>query len=319
MTEVAYALASEEHDARTLIEIAKRAERAGFRSVWISDHYHPWTDRQGQAPFVWSVIGGIATTTDLAVTTGVTCPTTRIHPAVIAQASATSSNLLPGGRFRLGVGSGEALNEHILGDRWPPPDIRIAMLAEAIDVIRKLWTGDVVTHRGEHYTVENARIYTRPDGEVPVLVSAFGPAALAVAVERGDGWVTTGPDAALLERYRSAGGRGPACGALKVCWGGDEAAARELAHEIWPTSGVPGQLHQDLPTPAHFEQAASTVTEEQATEGTPCGPDPERYVEAFRRYVDAGFDEVTITQIGPDQEGFFRFYERELRPRFAGA
>jgi G6PDH family F420-dependent oxidoreductase len=315
MTEVTYALASEEHDARSLIAIAQRAEQAGFRSVWISDHFHPWIDRQGHSPFVWSVIGGIAATTELAVTTGVTCPTFRIHPAVIAHAAATSSNLLPGGRFRLGVGSGEALNEHILGDRWPPADLRLDMLIEAIDVMRQLWTGEQVTHRGTHYTVEAARIYTRPDGDIPVLVSAFGPLALTVAAEHGDGWVITGPDAEMLEQYRAAGGTGPACGALKVCWGEDEAAARKLAHELWPTSGVPGQLHQDLPTPRHFEQAASVVTEAESNKGTPCGPDPEVYVAGLQPFFDAGFDEVSLTQIGPDQDGFFRFWENELRPR----
>jgi G6PDH family F420-dependent oxidoreductase len=315
MTELAYALATEEHDARTLIAIARRAEQAGFRSVWISDHYHPWIDRQGHSPFVWSVIGGIAATTGLQVTTGVTCPTVRIHPAVVAQAAATSSNLLPDGRFRLGVGTGEALNEHILGDRWPPSDVRHEMLAEAIAVMRTLWTGEQVTHRGRHYTVESARIYTRPDGDIPVLVSAFGPRALTVAIEHGDGWVTTGPDADMLARYRAGGGTGPACGGLKVCWGDDEAVARKLAHELWPTSGVPGQLHQDLPTPRHFEQAVSVVTEAASTKGTPCGPDPEVHVAGIRAFVDAGFDEVSVTQIGPDQEGFFRFWEREVRPR----
>jgi G6PDH family F420-dependent oxidoreductase len=317
MTELAYALSSEEHDARTLVAVAQRAEQAGFRSVWISDHFHPWIDRQGQSPFVWSVIGGIAASTDLTVTTAVTCPTVRIHPAVLAQATATSSDLLPEGRFRFGVGSGEALNEHVLGDRWPPPDVRLSMLVEAIELIRRLWTGDMVTHRGAHYTVENARIYTRPDGEIPIVVSAFGPKALRLAAEHGDGWRTGGSGAEVLARYRSAGGKGETYGAMKVCWGDDEDNARKLAHEIWPTSGVPGQLNQDLPTPAHFEQAASNVTVEQATEGTPCGPDPERYVEAYRPFVDAGFDEVGIAQIGPDQEGFFRFYERELRDRLA--
>jgi G6PDH family F420-dependent oxidoreductase len=315
MTELAYALSSEEHDARTLVDTAKRAEAAGFRSIWISDHFHPWIDRQGQSPFVWTVIGGIAATTDLMVTTAVTCPLIRTHPAVIAQATATCSNLLGEDRFRFGVGSGEALNEHILGDRWPPAGVRLAMLAEAVELIRELWRGDDVTHRGEHYTVENARIYTRPAGDIPILVSAFGPAALRVAAHHGDGWVTTGPDGEMLERYRSAGGTGPALGAIKACWGEDEGTARKLAHEIWPTSGIPGQLHQDLPTPTHFEQAAELVTEEAATRGTPCGPDPERYVAAVRPFVDAGFDEVAITQIGLNQEGFFRFYERELQPR----
>lgn len=317
MTEFAYALSSEEHDARTLVATAQRAEQAGFRSVWISDHFHPWIDRQGQSPFVWSVIGGIAATTELTVTTGVTCPTMRIHPAILAQATATCSNLLPEGRFRFGVGTGEALNEHILGDRWPPADLRLSMLEEAVDLIRRLWSGEQVTHRGEHYTVENARIYTTPSSEIPIVISAFGPLALVVAAEHGDGWMTTGPDADMLRQYRDAGGKGRTYGAIKACWGEDEGTARKLAHEIWPTSGVPGQLSQDLPTPTHFEQAAANVTVEQATEGTPCGPDPDRYVEAFRPFADAGFDEVAITQIGTDQEGFFRFYERELRDRLA--
>ncbi len=317
MTEFAYALSSEEHDARTLVATAQRAEQAGFRSVWISDHFHPWIDRQGESPFVWSVIGGIAATTELTVTTGVTCPTMRIHPAILAQATATCSNMLPEGRFRFGVGTGEALNEHILGDRWPPADLRLSMLEEAVELIRRLWSGEQVTHRGEHYTVENARIYTTPSSEIPIVISAFGPLALVVAAEHGDGWMTTGPDADMLRQYRDAGGKGRTYGAIKACWGEDEGTARKLAHEIWPTSGVPGQLSQDLPTPTHFEQAAANVTVEQATEGTPCGPDPDRYVEAFRPFADAGFDEVAITQIGTDQEGFFQFYERELRDRLA--
>ena len=314
MTEIAYALSSEEHDARTLVNVARQAEAAGFRSLWISDHYHPWIDRQGQSPFVWSVIGAIAATTELTVTTAVTCPLIRIHPAVIAQATATSANLLPG-RFRFGVGTGEALNEHILGDRWPAVDVRLDMLTEAIEVIRSLWTGKTITHRGEHYTVEHARIYTTPDDTISVLVSAFGPEALEVAARIGDGWMTTHPDAEMAERYQELGGTGPVLGALKVCWGPDEADARKLAYELWPTSGIPGQLSQDLPTPAHFEQAASIVTEEAATEGVPYGPDPERYVEAVRSYAEAGFDEVAMTQIGPDQDGFLEFYERELRGR----
>jgi G6PDH family F420-dependent oxidoreductase len=238
----------------------------------------------------------------------------RIHPAIIAQAAATAAVQLDG-RFVLGVGSGEALNEHILGDRWPPADLRLDMLAEAVEVIRTLWTGRQVTYRGLHYTVENARLYTAPEDPIPVVVSAFGPRALALAAEIGDGWVTTSADPEQLATYRDKGGSGPAIGSFKACWGEDEAACRRLAHELWPTSGIPGQLHQDLPTPAHFEQAAQTVTEEQATETTPCGPDPEPYVQAFREYADAGYDEVAVTQIGPDQEGFFRFYESELRSR----
>src|SRR6186997_734236 len=154
MTEIGYFLSSEEHGPRDLVRFAKMAEYAGLRAAWISDHYHPWVDRQGQSPFVWSVIGGIAQTTQqLRLGTGVTCPTMRIHPAIIAQAAATAAAMMPG-RFFLGVGTGENLNEHILGDHWPPHDLRLAMLEEAVDVIRLLWQGGTQTHRGCHYVVE---------------------------------------------------------------------------------------------------------------------------------------------------------------------
>ena len=275
MTELAYAVSSEEHDARTLVAIAQRAESAGFRSVWISDHYHPWIDRQGESPFVWSVIGGIAATTNLTVTTGVTCPTVRIHPAIVAQATATCANMLPGGRFRFGVGSGEALNEHILGDRWPPADLRLDMLAEAVEVIRTLWTGRRGDLPGPPTTRSRTPGSTRaPRTRSPWWCRPSVPGPSRFAAEIGDGWVTTSADPDQLATYRDKGGSGPAIGSFKACWGEDEAACRRLAHELWPTSGIPGQLHQDLPTPAHFEQAAQTVTEEQATETTPCGPRP---------------------------------------------
>src|SRR3954463_6812384 len=181
MPSVGIFLSSEERSAPELVDLAARAEQAGFRRAWISDHFHPWTDAQGQSPFVWSVLGGIAAaTSELAVTTAVTCPTVRIHPAIVAQASATTATLMPG-RFTLGVGSGEALNEHVVGDRWPDADTRLAMLEEAVHVIRRPWTGAWVDHHGEHYDVVHARLYSRPDAPPPVHVSAFGPKAAAVA------------------------------------------------------------------------------------------------------------------------------------------
>ncbi|HEX8805018.1 MAG TPA: TIGR03557 family F420-dependent LLM class oxidoreductase [Acidimicrobiales bacterium] len=313
MTEVAFFLSSEELDAPTMVATAGEAEAAGFEHVWVSDHYHPWVDAQGESPFVWAVVGGIGATTQLTVTTAVTCPTMRIHPAIVAQAAATASTLLPG-RFRLGVGSGEALNEHILGDRWPPTDLRLSRLAEAVDVMRKLWTGETVTHRGEHYTVENARIYSGPAAEIPVPVSAFGPKALEVAISHGDAWMTSGPDTELLGTWRQRGS-GPALAMVKVCWGPDEAKARRLAHERWPTSGLGGELSQELATPAHFEQASANVTEEDVAGKIACGPDPERHLAALQPYLDAGFDEIAIAQVGPDQRGFLDFWVRELRPR----
>jgi G6PDH family F420-dependent oxidoreductase len=316
MAEIGAFLSSEESSPRALVSQAKLAEEAGMRSVFISYHFHPWIDRQGESPFVWSVIGAISASTSHKVTTGVTCPTIRIHPAILAQAAATSQILLEG-RFVFGVGSGEALNEHILGDRWPPVETRLKMLEEAIDVIRKLWEGGIVNHHGEFYTVENARIYSLPDAPPPIAVSAFGPKAADAAARIADGFVTVKPDGELLDRYRRQGGRGPSIAALKVCWDQDEGQARKLAHELWPTEGVEGQLSQELPMPSHFESAAAKVTEEMVAEAVPCGPDPEVHLTAIRKYLDAGFDEVYVNQIGPDQEGFFRFYAQELRDKLA--
>jgi G6PDH family F420-dependent oxidoreductase len=312
MTEIGYFLSSEEHDGRTLVATARQAEDAGFRSVSISDHYHPWTDDQGQSPFVWCVIGGIAATTDLRVMTAVTCPTVRIHPAVLAQAAATAAEMLPD-RFTLGVGSGEALNEHIFGDHWPPAEVRLEMLEEAIQVMRELWTGDQVDWRGKHYTVEAARLYTLPDAPPPVLISAFGRKAMDLVVSRGDGWITTSPDTELMQRFRQRG-KGRAVATVKVCWGEDEADCRKLAHRMWRSSGVPGELSQVLPTPAHFEQASELVTEDMVAEKIACGPDPERHLQGIQPYIDAGFDEVHVNQVGPDQAGFFEFYRKELQP-----
>jgi G6PDH family F420-dependent oxidoreductase len=317
VTEFGYFLSAEEHGPTDLVDFAQMAEQAGFRGVLISDHFHPWTDRQGQSPFVWSVIGGIAATTRLWLTTGVTCPTVRLHPALVAQAAATSQLMLDG-RFRLGVGSGENLNEHILGDRWPPADVRLEMLEEAVDVMRALWQGGMVTHHGRHYTVENARIYSLPDKPPPVLISAFGPKALTVAARIGEGFVSTAPDRSTVQSYREHGGRGPTVAAVKVCWAQDEDSAKKLAYDLWPTTGVPGELNQELPMPGHFEQAVQTVTEEMVTDKIACGPDPERHAEAIREYADAGYDEVYISQIGPDQSGFFRFFANEVRPLLEG-
>ncbi|MBW3626399.1 MAG: TIGR03557 family F420-dependent LLM class oxidoreductase [Actinobacteria bacterium] len=314
MSEIGYFLSSEEHSPSALVRYARQAEEAGFASAWISDHYHPWTDEQGEASFVWCVIGGIAATTELRLTTGVTCPTVRIHPAVMAQAAATAAEMMPG-RFRFGLGTGENLNEHILGDHWPPAPVRLEMLEEAVEVMRRLWTGSMVNHHGPHYRVENARIYSLPDEPPPVPISAFGSKALALAARIGDGFVSTTPEADMVQRYRAEGGTGPAMAGMKVCWATDEAAARRTAHRLWAQAGLPGELSQELPTPAHFEQASSLVTEDQVAESIVCGPDPERHVAAIEQYFEAGFDEVYVCQVGDDQEGFFDFYRSELRPR----
>jgi G6PDH family F420-dependent oxidoreductase len=313
---IGYFLSCEEFGPRALVEQAQLAQRAGLDRVWISDHYHPWIDEQGESPFVWSVIGALAAAAPgLHVTTGVTCPTVRMHPAVIAQAAATSAVLLEG-RFRLGVGSGEALNEHILGDHWPEAAVRLEMLEEAIEVMRGLWQGRQYSHRGTHYTVENARIYTLPDEPPQILVSGFGPKSVDLAARAGDGYCSTMPDAELLRRFRDGGGGDKVAQAgTKVCWGPDEAECVETAHRLWPNEGLPGELAQVLPTPAHFEQATQLVTEEMIAESVPCGPDTDRIVATFQEFADAGFDELYVQQIGPRQEEFLDLLARDVLPR----
>jgi G6PDH family F420-dependent oxidoreductase len=314
MTTFGYALSSEEHSAPDIVRFARAAEDVGFRDVMVSDHYHPWVDAQGQSPFVWSVIGGIGATTELRVGTGVTCPTMRIHPAIIAQAAATAATMCRGGFF-LGVGSGENLNEHILGDRWPEAEERLAMLEEAVGLIRTLWEGETTSWDGEFYKVDNARIYSRPQAPPLITMSGFGPKATELAARIADGFVNTSPDGDLVRSYRDSGGSGPIQAMAKVCWNESEAAARKLAHEIWPNSGLAGELAQELKTPAHFMQAAQLVDEERATSSHSMGPDPEVHVAELQEYVDAGFTEVYVQQIGPDQEGFLRFWKGELAPR----
>jgi G6PDH family F420-dependent oxidoreductase len=314
VTAIGYALSSEEHGALDLVRHAHRAEEAGFSFAMISDHYHPWIDRQGQSPFVWSVLGAIAQATEtLRVGTGVTCPTVRIHPAIIAQASATAATMMPG-RFFLGLGTGERLNEHILGTPWPEWDVRAEMLAEAVGVIRELWRGEVTSHRGRHYTVENARVYSLPEMLPPIYLAASGPKAARQAAQLGDGFIGTGPDRSLLEAFGEAGGHGPRFGQVTVCWAASEASARRTAREWWPTVAIHGEATQELPSPAHFEQLTQSVTEEQVAEIVPCGPDPERHLAKIREYIDAGYDHVYLHQIGPDQTGFIKFAEGELMP-----
>jgi G6PDH family F420-dependent oxidoreductase len=314
MTTFGYALSSEEFTGSEIVRWAQAGEEVGFRDLMVSDHFHPWVDAQGQSPFVWSVIGGIGATTNLRVGTGVTCPTVRIHPAIIAQAAATAAEMCKGGFF-LGVGSGENLNEHILGDRWPEAGERLAMLEEAVDLIRELWKGETTSWDGEWYKVDNARIYTLPKETPLITVSAFGPKATELAARIGDGYVNTSADAEMVQRYKDSGGKGPIQSMVKVCWAESEAAARKLAHEKWPNSGLAGELAQELKTPAHFMQASELVDEERATSKHSMGPDPEVHAAKIREYVDAGFTEIYVQQIGPDQEGFLRFWKGELAPR----
>jgi G6PDH family F420-dependent oxidoreductase len=316
---IGYFLSSEEFGPKELVAQAGKAQQAGFEDLWISDHFHPWNDEQGHSGFVWTTIGAIAQAAPgMSVTTAVTCPTMRIHPAVIAQAAATSAVLLDG-RFVLGVGTGEALNEHILGDRWPSASERREMLEEAVAVIRQLWAGGVQSHGGKHYQVDHARIYDLPDEMPKILVSGFGPRSVELAAEIGDGFVTVEPDADSVSQFRAQAKRGQLVGGgLKVCYDADEKRAKETAYRLWPNEALPGELPQILPTPAHFEQASSLVSEDVATESVPCGPDLDQHIAAIRAYEEAGFDELYIQQIGPNQDAFFEAYEQHVLPQFDG-
>ena len=273
--EIGYALSSEEHRPLDLVRHARLAEDAGFPFALVSDHFHPWIDRQGQSPFVWSVIGGIASATEsLRLGTGVTCPTIRIHPAIVAQAAATAAAMLPG-RFFFGVGSGENLNEHVLGDRWPSASERQDMLEEAVGLMRTLWEGELTSFDGMHYVVEDARIYTLPEEPIEVLLAASGPEAAELAARIGDGLIGTAPDPELLDAYARAGGDGPKYGQVTVCWAKSEEDARRTAFECWPNAALKGPLSQELPLPSHFEESAAMVSEDDVAELVVCGPDPD--------------------------------------------
>ena len=289
MTRYGYFLSCEEYSPVELVRQARLAEDVGVGTIWISDHFHPWLDEQGQAGFVWSVIGAISQSTSLPVTTAVTCPLQRQHPAIVAQAAATSA-LLTGGRFTLGVGTGEALNEHILGGAWPPADERLDMLAEAVALIRELLGGHLVSHHGTHYTVETARLYSVPDIPPPIYLSGFGAKAIKLAARIADGYICVQPNPDFVRLYRES-----------------------AMHRLWPTDAIPGEAAQLLPLPRHFGQLAQLVSAEMIA--APCGPDPDVHTGAVRAYPDAGFDEVYIGQVGGEAEGFFEFYATQVLPR----
>jgi G6PDH family F420-dependent oxidoreductase len=316
MASIGYFLSSEQFGPKELIDQARRAEDAGFERLWISDHFHPWNDEQGQSPFVWGVIGALSEATSLPVTTAVTCPTFRIHPAIIAQAAATAAVQLEG-RFVLGVGSGEALNEHILADHWPSVGVRLEMLEEAIEIIRLLHEGEEISHHGTYYEVQEARIYTLPDDPVPIYVSGFGPQATELAGRIGDGYCTAMPDADLVRVFREGGGGGkPVQGGMKVCWDRDAEKALDIAHRTWGNGGVPGQLAQTLPRPRDFMDAQTLVPRETIAQSMTCGDDSDKHIAQVRQFVDAGIDEVYVQQIGPDMDGFFDAWRKDVLPAF---
>jgi coenzyme F420-dependent glucose-6-phosphate dehydrogenase len=316
VSQIGYSLSSEEIAPSDLVRYAGRAEATGFSFALISDHYHPWIERQGQSPFVWSVIGGISQVTRrLRLGTGVTCPILRMHPAIIAQAAATAALMMPE-RFFLGLGTGESLNEHILGSHWPPIQVRQEMLKEAVEILRMLWQGGNHSHRGTYYTVENARLFSVPKKSPPIMIAAAGSDSARLAGQIGDGLISTVPNEEIVTEFRTAGGTEKPCYAqMTVCWARTESEARKTAHQWWPVSAVPGKLMSELATPAEFAAVSELVTEEAVASKIVCSPDPAKHLDKIRNYVDAGFDYIYVHQVGPDQEGFLRFYEREVLPK----
>jgi coenzyme F420-dependent glucose-6-phosphate dehydrogenase len=309
MPELGFALSSEDHAPNDLVEQAVLAEQTGFSFCLISDHYHPWISKQGHSSFVWSTLGGIARATEkIRVGTGVTCPLIRIHPAIVAQAAATVACMMPG-RFFLGVGTGENLNEHILGDRWPLPDERLELLEEAVEVLRLLWRGGEQTHRGKHYTVDHAQVFDLPDDDIDVYVAAAQPNAAELAGRIGDGLISTSPDEDVVKKF---GQDKPKLGMMHVAYDTDEKKALKRAHELWPNTALQGSLGQELATPSDFEGAAPMVSEDDMKESVPHGPDPAKYREQIEKYDQAGFTHVYIHQIGDNQKEFCEWAAQNL-------
>ncbi|MGC9665418.1 TIGR03557 family F420-dependent LLM class oxidoreductase [Planosporangium sp. 12N6] len=310
-----YKLAAEAFGPKELIRQAVRAEQVGFDFVEISDHFHPWLDVQGHSPFAWTVLGMIAARTErIGLATGVTCPTVRYHPAIIAQAAATLA-IVSESRFTLGIGAGERLNEHIVGEGFPNVRGRHERLQEALEIIRRLWSGGYHSYEGDHLRLEDARVFDLPDTLPLIVVAASGPVSATLAAELGDGLFATEPKAEIVETYRSAGGSGPRYAEVPVAWARDEEQAVRAALETnrWAVTGW--KVMSELPNPVNFAAASATVTEQDIRAQFAVGPDVDAYERAVHRYVDAGFDRLVLQNAGPDPDGFLDFYETRLSER----
>jgi G6PDH family F420-dependent oxidoreductase len=310
--EVGFWLSSEEHGAKELVDLAVAAEDHGFGHAMISDHLHPWVPEQGHASFVWGVLGAIAhATSDLHLATGVTAPVARMHPVVVAHAAATAAILLEG-RFALGLGTGERLNEHVVGGGWPRPAIRRQHLEEAITVIRRLFDGDEVSFEGEHVVVEHAQLFSRPTTPPPLWIAASGPRTAKVAGSEGDGLIGLSADPSLVSAYRHAGGTGPRIGQIHVCWARTVEEARAAAQRWWPNGGMPPSDLAELSRPSQLADVAQLVSEDDVARQVVCGPDPEAIARSILRFGAAGYSRVYVHQVGPDQDGFLDLWAKEL-------
>ena len=308
-----YTLMTEQSGARQLVGYAVRAEQVGFDFEVSSDHFTPWLTAQGHSPYAWAVLAAAAqATSSVELMTYVTCPTMRYHPAVVAQKSATLQ-ILAEGRFTLGLGSGENLNEHVIGEGWPSVDVRQRMLQDAIHIIRELHTGELVTWEGDYFRVDSARIWDVPDEGVPLAVAVSGDASIDKFSELADHLIAVQPAADLIKGWDAAHGPGSRkIGQMPVSWDPDREKAIERAHDQFRWFGGGWAVNADLPTPAGFEGASQFVRPEDVAEAIPCGPDLDRIVEGVKEYLDAGFTDVALVQVG--DEGQERFLDEAAGP-----
>ncbi len=316
MTDFGYTMMCEQSAPDRLVRDLQAAEAAGFDFSVISDHFSPWLESQGHSGYAWAILGAAAQATErIPLMTYVTCPILRYHPAVVAQ-KASTVQILSGGRFRLGLGAGENLNEHVVGKRWPAVGERHAMFSEAVEIITRLLDGEHVNFRGEHFDVESARLYDRHDVRPPVGIAVSGEQSCTLAGERADVMVATEPKPELVEMFEAAGGEGkPKVGQIAVAYDTDRETAVERAHDQFRWFGLGWKVNTDLPAPSSFEAATALITPDQVGEQLPCGPDVEEHVEKIRPFVDAGFTEVALVQIGADhQDAFIGWAQETLLP-----
>ncbi len=302
--QVGLKLATEAFGPQEVIRQTVRAEEAGFDFVEMSDHFHPWLDAQGHSGFTWSLLGAMAARTErIGLVTGVTCPIIRYHPAVIAQAAATVA-LLSDGRFTLGIGAGERLNEHVVGTGWPAVHVRHEMLREALQIIRQLWQGGYQTFEGKYLQLEDARVFDLPEQLPVIAVASGGPHASRLAAEFGDGLFATEPREDLVGAFRDAGGSGPLYAEVPMAWAADEesAVAEALEKSRWALTGW--KVMSELPNPVNFDAASQTVKEDDIRQQFSVGPDLDAHVAQAQPYVDAGFDHLVLQNVGPDPDGF---------------
>ena len=317
MTAFGYTMMCEQSPPDQLVRDVALAEQAGFDFSVISDHYQPWLASQGHSGYAWSILGAAAQATErIPLMTYVTCPTIRYHPAVVAQKAATMQ-ILSRNRFRLGLGAGENLNEHVVGKRWPAAGMRHRMLSEAIDIISGLLSGEEsFNYRGQHFDVESAKLWDPPDQPVPIGVAVSGPDSCRLAGDKADLMIAVEPKSELGEMFDAAGGAGkPRVGQMAICYDSDREAAVQRAHEQFRWFGLGWKVNADLPNPESFEAATQFVSPEQVGEALPCGPDVDEHVEKIKPFIEAGFTEIALVQIGAEQQReFIEWAERELLP-----